>query len=142
MKKINLTSEESFVIKEAIEKEQYSEEIGSYWEWKEDKERRYIQAVKDLVPRVGLGCTICYYSDRCAATITEIISPCKIAVRNNKTECKDYYNSEYKILDELEGAPKIFTKRRNGFWVVEGQPYKDGVKLAIHYQHHYIDPGF
>ena len=125
MKKINLTSEESFVIKEAIEKEQYSEEIGSYWEWKEDKERRYIQAVKDLVPRVGLGCTICYYSDRRAATITEIISPCKIAVRNNKTECKDYYNSEYKILDELEGAPKIFTKRRNGFWAVEGQPYKD-----------------
>lgn len=37
MKKINLTSEESFAIKEAIEKEQYSKELGDYWKWKKIK---------------------------------------------------------------------------------------------------------
>ena len=32
----------------------------------------------------------------------------------------------------------MFTKRRNGYWVAEGQPYKDGVLLMLHYQNHYI----
>lgn len=47
-----------------------------------------------------------------------------------------------KILSELEGVPKVFTKRRNGCWVADGQAYKDGVLLMLHYQSHYIDPHF
>ena len=142
MKKNSLTSEESFAMLAAIENEKCPNGISSYCKWQKERDQRRLQAIKNLVPRVGLGCTICYYSDKRAATVTEIISPCKIAVRFNETKCKDYYNSSYEFLDELEGESKIFTKRRNGFWVAEGQAYKDGVLLMLHYQHHFIDPSF
>lgn len=105
-------------------------------------QKEKLNAIKNLVPEVGLGCTICYYSDKRAATVTKIVSPCKIEVTFNKTKCIDYYAGEYEILPELEGGPKVFTKRRNGYWVAEGQAYKGGVLLMLHYQNHYIDPSF
>lgn len=113
-----------------------------YSEWREEKDRQQTEAIRNLVPEVGLGCTVCYYSDRRAATVTKIISPCKIEVTFNQTECIDYYAGDYRILPELEGGAKVFTKRRNGRWVADGQAYKDGVLLMLHYQSHYIDPHF
>jgi hypothetical protein len=77
-----------------------------------------------------------------AATVTKVISPTKIEVRKNDTECLDYYNGKYTVLPELTGSPKIFTKRKNGMWVEQGQAINGGVKLALHYQRHYIDPHF
>lgn len=142
MKKNSLTSEESFAILEAIEKEKCPNGISSYCKWQEEQNQRRLQAIKNLVPKLGLGCTICYYSDKRAATVTKIVSPCKIEVTFNQTKCIDYYAGEYEILPELEGDAKVFTKRRNGYWVAEGQSYKDGVLLMLHYQNHYIDPSF
>lgn len=136
-----MTSQESFHILHGIENKKWDGK-SNYSEWKEQIEKERDHAIKNLVPYVGLGCTICYYSDRRAATVTKIISPCKIEVRFNRTKCIDYYAGEYEILPELEGGTKVFTKRRNGYWVAEGQPYKDGVLLMLHYQNHYIDPGF
>ena len=136
-----MTSQESFAILHGIENKKWDGK-SNYSEWKEQIEKERDHAIKNLVPYVGLGCTICYYSDRRAATVTKIISPCKIEVRFNRTKCIDYYAGEYEILPELEGGTKVFTKRRNGYWVAEGQLYKDGVLLMLHYQNHYIDPGF
>lgn len=134
-------AKESFAILQGIENKKWDGK-SSYLEWKNQIEKERAHAIKNLVPYVGLGCTICYYSDRRAATVTKIISPCKIEVRFNQTKCIDYYAGEYKILPKLEGDSKVFTKRRNGYWVAEGQPYKDGVLLMLHYQDHYIDPNF
>ena len=126
----SLTSKESFAILHEIENMKYPAECGiKYSDWREQKD-------------IGLGCTICYYSDKRAATVTKIVSPYKIEVTFNQTKCIDYYAGEYEILPELEGAAKVFTKRRNGYWVAEGQSYKDGVLLMLHYQNHYIDPSF
>lgn len=136
-----LTSKESFDILHEIENRKYPGGI-KLTDWWEQKKKARLQAIKNLVPEVGLGCTICYYSDKRAATVTKIISPCKIEVTFNKTKCIDYYSGDYEILPELEGAPKVFTKRRNGYWVSEGQPFKGGVLLMLHYQNHYIDPSF
>ena len=115
------------------------------WETLEERdemEKEREQAIKNLVPEVGLKCTICYYSDYRAATVTEVISARKVAVRFNVTKCIDYYAGRYDILPELEGGTKIFTKRSNGKWIQEGQYSRDGVRLMLHYQSHYIDPHF
>ena len=63
------------------------------WETLEERdemEKEREQAIKDLVPEVGLKCTICYYSDYRAATVTEVITARKVAVRFNATKCLDY----------------------------------------------------
>lgn len=141
MRTCDFIAKESFAILRGIENKKWDGK-SSYSEWKVQIEKERTHAIKNLVPYVGLGCTICYYSDKRAATVTKIISPCKIEVRFNRTKCIDYYAGEYEILPELEGGSKVFTKRRNGYWVAEGQPYKDGVLLMLHYQNHYIDPTF
>lgn len=141
MRTYDFIAKESFAVLRGIENKKWDGK-SSYSEWKVQIEKERTHAIKNLVPYVGLGCTICYYSDRRAATVTKIISPCKIEVRFNRTKCIDYYAGEYEILPELEGDSRVFTKRRNGYWVAEGQPYKDGVLLILHYQNHYIDPTF
>lgn len=111
-------------------------------EWKENHQACTTAAIKALIPDVGTPCTMILYTDRRAATVTRIISPCKIAIRLNETKCIDFYASDYEILPEVYGDEEIFTKRRNGVWVKEGHPTKDGVLLALHFQAHYIDPNF
>ena len=136
-----VTSKESFAILREIENRKCPDGV-KYSEWREERDRQRTEAIRNLIPEVGLGCTICYYSDRRAATVTKVISPCKIEVTFNQTECIDYYAGDYRILPELEGEAKVFTKRRNGCWVADGQAYKGGVLLMLHYQSHYIDPHF
>ena len=91
----------------------------------------------------GMGATMNLWSDRIAMTVTKVISPKKIEVRENNTVCKDWYASAYDILPELVGGVTVFTLRKNGTWVQEGQPKKFGsVTLTLGFRHHYIDPSF
>ena len=115
MRTYDFIAKESFAILRGIENKKWDGK-SSYSEWKVQIEKERTHAIKNLVPYVGLGCTICYYSDRRAATVTKIISSCKIEVTFNQVRCIDYYSGEYEILPELEGAPRVFTKRRNGYW--------------------------
>ena len=96
-----------------------------------------------IMPEVGMGATEIPWSDRRAYTITRVITPNKIAVKQNKTRCKDFFADEYEILDELYGDEDIYTRRRSGRWVMEGQADKYGsVILLIGQQCHSIDPSF
>ena len=141
--RLSMTSKESFAILRNLENQKFPND-GSIElsDWCDQILNARIEAIKNIVPEVGLGCTICYYSDKRAATVTKIISPCKIEVMFNQTKCLDYFASEYEILSDLEGEPMVFTKRRNGYWAAKGQSCKDGVLLMLHYQNHYIDPTF
>ena len=156
-----MTTKESFAALEAVraEKNPYKltrEEWRTFTEeqktarykqqrqWKEEHDARELKAIYDIVPEVGLPCTVVYWSDKRAATVTRIISPSKIEVMHNEVECLDYYASDYKVLPEINKlmGVDVFTKRRNGKWIMEGQTSKDGVRLMLHYQRHYIDPSF
>lgn len=157
-----MTSEESFARLDAIRAEKYPHEerdreewrayadnpkkraeiSRGHSDWRDEMERRENEAIKALIPRVGLPCTVYYYTDRHAATVTKILSPNKVVVQDNLVECEDYYAGEYKILPEVEPSEQVFTKRRNGMWILEGHPTKGGVRLLLHYQSHYIDPHF
>lgn len=113
-------------------------------EWMDEHDARVKKAILGIVPEVGLKCTIVYWSDKRAATVTRVISPTKIEVMHNKVKCIDYIKGEYEILPEIEDCMgvDVFTKRKNGQWCQQGQPTKDSVKLILHYQRHYIDPHF
>lgn len=157
-----MTSEESFALYEAIKAETYphQERDKADWRankdnpqkreeickrhtaWKEGHDRRENEAIKSLIPRVGLPCTVYFYTDRHAATVTRILGPNKVAVQDNIVECIDYYAGIYKIFPEVEPGEQIFTKRKNGKWIMQGHPTKDGVRLLLHYQSHFIDPEF
>lgn len=154
-----MTSKESFDILSAIEAEKNPYEFTrEEWrtftpeqkeerhklqrQWKEEHDARWLQSLHNLVPEVGLGCTIIYWSDRRAATVTRVISPKKIEVTHNEVKCLDYYSGEYEVLPELQERTAVFTKRKNGMWFMEGHKTNDGVSLALNYQTHYIDPSF
>ena len=157
-----MTSEESFARLRAIEAEEYPhhdrdkaewaafkddpemrrEICHRYTAWRDDKTTRESEAIRALIPYVGLPCTVHYYTDRHAATVTRIISPNKVAVQDNVVKCIEYYSGNYEILPELQPGEQVFTKRSNGKWILEGQSSKDGLQLLLHYQSHYIDPHF
>ncbi len=84
-----------------------------------------------IMPEVGMGATVILWSIRRANTITRVITPNKIAVKQNKTRCKDFYADEDEILDELYGDEDIYTRRRSGRWVMEGQADKDGSVILL-----------
>lgn len=140
-KKQKMTSEESFAILHEFDKK--IEECRDYDELEQLREER-VKVVKALVPRIGLPCTIKYFSDYRAATVVEMPTANKVCVMHNEVECLDYYAGNYKILPTLieQMGVEVFTKRRNGLWVMEGQPSKDGVKLFFHIHRHYIDPHY
>lgn len=155
-----MTTEKSFAIYEAVLKEKNPYYEGEWlnipatqeekialrekrWAWKEQHDKKLAEAFHNLVPAVGLKGTVIYWSDSRAVTISRIISPKKVAVRFHKVRCIDYLSSEYEILPEFdENEEEIFTKRKNGRWIYEDHPTKDGVRLVFHYQRHYIDPNF
>lgn len=128
----------SFLIAHNLE----DEKRNTYGQKRETMEDEWRKAIDNIVPCVGLPCTICYYSDKRAATVTNIIGKNKIEVTHNVVKCIDYYAGDYEVLLDLMPRTDIFTKRRNGRWVMEGQETKDGVQLMLHYQRHYIDPHF
>jgi hypothetical protein len=112
-------------------REDWTEKVESVWNSME------------VQVEVGMGATMNLWSDRRAMTVTKVITPKKIEVRENNTKCNDWYASSYEILDELVGGTTIFTLRKNGTWVQEGQPKKYGsVTLTLGFRHHYIDPSF
>lgn len=150
---INLTSEELNMIEDEVRIAKLNGRtfeacLGSancylrrYWQ------EVYEDAWKRIEPvvEVGMGATMNLWSDRRAMTVTKVFSPKKIEVTENETKCIDYYASDYEILDTLcrYRNKTIFTLRKNGTWVQEGQPKKYGsVTLTLGFRHHYIDPSF
>ena len=111
------------------------------------------------IVEVGMPCTIYYYTDHRAATVTMVEYykdgrtdaagnriPCRIGTNLNRTTCKDYYAGDYDVIPmdeyEINIIHDVFTLRKNGHWIMEGQPLKDGCSLEPGYWSHYIDPSF
>lgn len=120
--------------------------------------RWYTEVFKSDPPTIipgETGCTVHYYSDCRAGTITtveysktkkDIIGrpmPSKIHISLNETKCIDYYESNYEVLPELWKDYGVWTLRKNGYWYQEGHPMQSGeVIVTIGERYHYIDPSF
>ena len=84
-------------------------------------------AKKNLVPYVGLNCSIKAYTDSYACVITKVITP-------NKVEVSLKYGTM---------STEVYSRRKNGGWYTYGVNLEDyPCRLILNSTHHYIDPCF
>lgn len=102
-------------------------------------------------PEVGMGCTICHWSDRSAATVVKIVKNkagkiVKVLIqadkarrqdKNGMSECQSY-------LFELDPNGEIseFTLRKNGRWAQKGYGMFGGVGISFGQRDAYYDYSF
>ena len=99
-----------------------------------------------IVPIVGMGATMCGWSDRHAYTIVEITNPKTIVVQqdiatrtdsNGMSECQNYDYSP-----DPSAPKKVVTLRKNGRWVERGGGLWNGTTYHVGYRSEYYDFSF
>ena len=103
------------------------------------------KARKNLIPYVGLKCSIKAYTDSYACVITKVITPNKVEVMHLKYDTIDFYGCQYKIHDKVdENMPvEVYSRRKDGGWYTFGQNIKDyPCRLRLNSTYHFIDPNF
>lgn len=102
------------------------------------------KARKNLVPYVGLKCSIKAYTDSYACVITKVITPNKVEVTHLKYDTIDFYGCRYKVHNAVnKGQAEVYSRRKNGGWYTYGVNLKDyPCRLNLNSTHHYIDPSF
>ena len=103
------------------------------------------KARKNLIPYVGLKCSIKAYTDSYACVITKVITTNKVEVRLLKYDTIDYYAGEYQIHEDVDEGmgTEVYSKRKNGGWYTFGESLKHHpCRLILNSTHHYIDPHF
>ena len=86
------------------------------------------KARKNLVPYVGLKCSIKAYTDSYACVITKVITPNKV---------------EGSHLKDKMMPTEVYSRRKNGGWYSFGVNLKDyPCRLILNSTHHYIDMSF
>lgn len=107
---------------------------------------------RDAVPSVGAGATILHWTDRTAVTIiavkahkktgrpVEVLVQHDTAIRTDKNGMSDC--QQYRYEPNPDGSTESFTLRRNGAWVREGSPMKNGTRLKIGARNHFHDYSF
>lgn len=101
----------------------------------------------DITPEIGMGATVCFYSDRKAATIVGI-SPSgrKVTVQYDKAIRSDDRgmsdSQEYSYQANPQGRTEEFTLRRNGRFVRVGETQRGGLGLLVGARHEYYDYSF
>ena len=104
----------------------------SIYEENENIRKEYSDAItkakKNLVPYVGLKCSIKAYTDSYACVITKVITPNKVEVSHLK----------------YKGMPtEVYSRRKNSGWYSFGVNLKDyPCRLILNSTHHYIDMSF
>lgn len=98
-------------------------------------------------PEVGMGATVLMWTDRHAATITEVSKSGKaitiqrdVAKRTDNLGMSDAQSYEY--TPNPDADKQVFTLRKNGAWVRKGQSMKNGERLGIGYRNEYYDFSF
>ena len=104
---------------------------NSVYEEKEKILKEYSNAItkakRNLVPYVGLNCSIKAYTDSYACVITKVITPNKVEVR-----------LKYEMM-----PTEVYSRRKNGGWYTYGVNLKDyPCRLILNSTYHYIDMSF
>ncbi|MBR3467406.1 MAG: hypothetical protein IKH15_09330 [Bacteroidales bacterium] len=103
------------------------ETYNALWATRDKLETKRDMMRKQVIPEVGMPCTVHWYSDSSGAHVEKVISPKKIQVK----------------CDGLYSCTKIFTYRKNGRWVEAGSTIRDwSTLLSLGYRHDYYDQSF
>lgn len=102
---------------------------------------------KNPTPTVGMGATICGWTDRHAATVFAVSkSGKKVMVQEDKATRTDSNGMSDCQSYDYEPNPKAqvqtFTLRKNGRWVSEGSGMHSGTVLSLGHRHSYHDFSF
>jgi hypothetical protein len=101
--------------------------------------------VTGTVPTVGQGATRLMWTDRKAGTIVEVNGKRLVFQEDTATRADHNGMSEsqqYTYAPDPQGHTVVYTLRKNGAWVREGQPFQTGERLGIGYRDHYHDYSF
>lgn len=98
-------------------------------------------------PAIGTGATILHWTDRTACTIVAIEKDGKrIGLREDKATRSDKNgmsdSQSYKYETTPGGPEQWFTLRKNGAYVSEGEPLKNGTRCIIGIRNHHYDYSF
>lgn len=97
-------------------------------------------------PKVGDGCTICFWSDRQSATIIEVVSEREIIIQEDtstRTDSNGMSESQtWEHAPNPNGVTYTFTKRKNGAWREKHHYGSSGHGLRIGHRDHYYDFSF
>ena len=97
------------------------------WDERYKLEEQIDKMRPQLIPEVGMPCTVYWFSDSSGAHIEKIISPKCVQVK----------------CDGLYHCTKTFTHRKTGRWVEKHTTSRDpGTTLALGYRHDYFDESF
>lgn len=124
-----ITDERSKMAKKGltVALEHRREEHNALWDERHKLEEKEEKMRPQLIPEVGMPCTVRWYSDSSGAHVEKILSPKCIQVK----------------CDGLYSCTKIFSFRRNGHWVEKGTTSRDwGTLLILGYRHDYYDMSF
>lgn len=81
-------------------------------------------------PEVGMGATELMWTDRHAYTVTRVVSPRRVEVRQDLAIRVDENGmsdaQQYRYEPDPEAPVEVITKRKNGRWVRMGQPTSHG----------------
>ena len=94
---------------------------------------------------VGMGGTILHWTDREAVTVVEIVGAKTIRVivdKATRTDVNGMSEAQAYAYSPGSGAAQTFTLRANGEWVKQGDPMRDGTRLALGERRKYYDYSF
>lgn len=106
-----------------------------------------INASASPVPEVGMGATICHWTDRSAATVSFVSANGKTirtqadnAIRIDKNGQSESQTYEF---ERIPDAPEAtWTLRKNGRWIRKGDPMRGGQTIHLGVRSAYYDYSF
>lgn len=98
-------------------------------------------------PEVGMGATRLMWTDRVAVTVVEVSKNGKrLVVQEDKATRTDNHgmsdSQSYAYEPNPHGRKGAYTLRKNGTWVREGSPMRNGERLLVGSRNHYHDYSF
>ena len=103
-----------------------------------------------MEPKVGMGATMSFGSDRRPYTVIAVPSPKRIIIQadlyrllSDGEECEEdeYCREGYKFCTDANAPFVEVTLRKNGRWHIKGQDM-NSQPVAIGYRRYYYDPHF
>lgn len=91
------------------------------WSKIQEAEDRLDAMERDLIPEKNMPGTVHYYTDCSSGYVGIVLSPTRVVF----------------VQDGLYSSCDIFTKRKNGRWIKEGEKASDGLCLTLGYKHDY-----
>lgn len=98
-------------------------------------------------PEAGMGATIVLYTDTYAATIVDVSANLRevtiredVATRTDKNGPSE--SQDYTFTRSYTAKPQVFTLRKTGRYVRQGERSNGGTHLVIGTREQYIDPSF